>query len=65
MSKNKTLVIVESPGKIKKLESILGSDYIVMASVGHIIDLPEKSLSIDIQNDFAPTYAELENKKKK
>ena len=35
-----------------------------MASVGHIIDLPEKSLSIDIHNDFAPTYAELENKKK-
>jgi DNA topoisomerase-1 len=64
MSKNKTLVIVESPGKIKKLESILGPEYIVLASVGHIIDLPEKTLSIAIDNDFKPSYAELENKKK-
>jgi len=61
---SKTLVIVESPGKIKKLESILGPSYIVLASVGHIMDLPEKSLSIDIKNNFTPFYAELENKKK-
>ena len=61
---SKTLVIVESPGKIKKLESILGPSYVVLASVGHIMDLPEKSLSIDIKNNFTPTYAELENKKK-
>jgi len=60
----KTLVIVESPGKIKKLESILGPNYVVLASVGHIMDLPVKSLSIDIKNNFTPFYAELENKKK-
>ena len=60
----KTLVIVESPGKIKKLESILGPEFQVLASVGHIMDLPEKSLSIDIKNNFTPFYAELENKKK-
>jgi DNA topoisomerase-1 len=51
-----TLVIVESPGKIKKLESFLGSQYKVIASYGHIIDLPKKALNIDIQNNFTPTY---------
>ena len=40
------LVIVESPGKIKKIQSILGDNYIVTASVGHIIDLPSKEMSI-------------------
>lgn len=55
MSK-KILILVESPGKISKLQNLLGSDYIIMASVGHVIDLDPKILSIDIENDFAPTY---------
>jgi DNA topoisomerase-1 len=50
------LVIVESPGKIKKIESILGNGYKVISSYGHIIDLEKKSLSIDLDNDYEPTY---------
>ena len=50
------LVIVESPGKIKKIKSYLGSDYNVMASVGHIRDLAKDNDSIDIANNFTPTY---------
>ena len=53
---SKILVIVESPGKIKKLQAILGDDYIVMASVGHILDLDPKKMSVDIENDFEPIY---------
>ncbi len=52
----KTLVIVESPGKIKKLQSILGDDYIVMASIGHILDLHPKQMSVDLKNNFEPSY---------
>ena len=60
----KILVIVESPGKISELKSILGDNYIVMASIGHIIDLPAKTMSIDIENDFKPTYEYLTGKEK-
>ena len=59
---NITLVIVESPGKIKKIQEILGDSYIVSASVGHIIDLAAKSMSIDIDNNFTPTYETLSGK---
>ena len=52
----KILVIVESPGKIKKLQAILGDKYIVMASKGHIIDLHPKKMSINIENKFDPEY---------
>ncbi len=52
----KNLVIVESPGKIKKLQEALGNDYIVKASNGHIRDLDENGLSIDIENGFSPKY---------
>jgi len=52
----KILVIVESPGKIKKLQTILGDKYQVVASVGHIIDLHPKKMSIDIKNNFKPEY---------
>ena len=58
----KTLVIVESPGKIKKIQDILGDDYIFTASVGHIIDLAAKSMSIDISNNFTPSYETLSGK---
>lgn len=57
-----TLLIVESPGKIKKIGEYLGDDYIVMASIGHIIDLDEKTLSIDLDT-FEPTYTQYDNKK--
>jgi DNA topoisomerase-1 len=52
----KKLIIVESPAKTKTLKGFLGADYQVEASMGHVRDLPEKKLSIDIENDFAPTY---------
>ena len=52
----KNLVIVESPGKIKKLQEALGDDFVVKASNGHIRDLDENGLSIDIENGFLPKY---------
>lgn len=59
-----TLIIVESPGKIKKIKSFLGANYNVAASVGHIRDLCKKSLSIDVNNKFEPTYEIIYDKKK-
>jgi DNA topoisomerase I len=54
MSKN--LVIVESPAKAKTIEGYLGSDFIVKSSFGHIRDLPDKELGVDVDNNFQPTY---------
>jgi DNA topoisomerase-1 len=53
---DKILVIVESPGKIEKIQKILGSNYTVMASKGHILDLHPKKMSIDINKNFEPEY---------
>ncbi len=61
---SKSLVIVESPAKAKTIESYLGKGYEVLSSVGHIMDLPEKELGVDIQNDFTPTYQVIEGKEK-
>lgn len=59
-SKNKKtkpkLVIVESPSKAKTIEKYLGADYIVRASMGHLIDLPKSKLGVDIENNFEPEY---------
>ena len=55
------LLIVESPGKIKKIQEYLGPDYIVMASIGHIIDLDEKTMSIDMET-FEPFYYQYPDK---
>ena len=63
MSK-KNLVIVESPAKARTIEKFLGKDYVVRSSFGHIRDLPKKGLSIDKENDFAPTYEVSSDKKK-
>jgi DNA topoisomerase-1 len=63
VSTKKKLVVVESPGKIKKISSILGTDYIVKASFGHIMDLPQSGLGIDVDKDFEPTYAVIPKKK--
>ena len=60
----KTLVVVESPGKIKKVQSYIGPNYIVAASVGHIMDLAKNNMSIEIQNKFKPIYQESGDKKK-
>ena len=50
------LVIVESPAKAKTIEKYLGTGYKVLASVGHVRDLPERNESIDVDHDFTPTY---------
>ena len=57
-----TLVIVESPAKAKTIEKYLGKDYKVIASMGHIIDLPKSKLSVDIENNFTPVYVEMKGK---
>ena len=64
MKEGKNLVIVESPGKIDKIRKALGSDYKVMASIGHIRDLDESGLSIDVANGFKPEYVVPAEKKK-
>ena len=60
----KNLVIVESPGKVKTIQQYLGKDYLVKASIGHIRDLEEHKLSVDVQNGFEPEYVVPSNKKK-
>ena len=56
------LVIVESPAKAKTIKKYLGKDYEVVASMGHVRDLPAAKLSVDIKNDFAPKYAIIKGK---
>lgn len=58
------LVIVESPAKAKNIKNYLGSGYEVIASMGHVRDLPAARLSVDIKNDFAPKYAVIRGKEK-
>lgn len=57
------LVIVESPGKIKSIKKYLGAGYEVMASVGHVRDLPKSRLGIDTEHGFAPQYINMSDKK--
>lgn len=52
----KHLVVVESPAKAKTIEKILGKDYKVLASMGHLRDLPQRTLGVDIENGFTPEY---------
>ena len=61
---NKTLVIVESPAKSKTIGKILGKDYIIQASMGHVRDLASKGLGFDIENNFKPTFEIIPEKKK-
>lgn len=58
------LVIVESPAKAKTIKKYLGKDYEVVASMGHVRDLPAAKLSVDVKNDFAPKYAIIKGKEK-
>lgn len=60
---SKKLVICESPGKIKKIQSYLGKDYVVKASVGHIRELKKGKEGIDKKNDFEPAYIVSADKK--
>ncbi|MEO8246222.1 MAG: type I DNA topoisomerase [Chloroflexota bacterium] len=58
------LVIVESPAKAKTIERYLGPGYTVLASYGHVRDLPQKGLGVDVDHDFAPRYEPLTDRKK-
>jgi DNA topoisomerase-1 len=70
----KTLIVIESPGKLKSYQKYLGSDYEIVASYGHVIDLPQSKkgkakgkkgsggLGVDIEDNFKPTYEVMEDK---
>jgi len=58
----KSLIIVESPAKMKTLKKFLGDDYIYESSIGHIRDLPTKEFGIDIEHDFEPKYVTMPDK---
>ena len=58
----KNLVIVESPAKVKTIKKFLGSNYEVIASMGHVRDLPKSQMGIDVDNDFEPKYITIRGK---
>src|SRR5258708_8539735 len=60
----KALVVVESPAKAKTINKYLGRDYKVIASMGHIRDLPKSKLGVDVDNDFAEQYESIVARKK-
>src|SRR3954471_9044650 len=60
----KALVVVESPAKAKTINKYLGRDFKVIASMGHIRDLPKSKLGVDVDNGFEETYESLESRKK-
>jgi DNA topoisomerase-1 len=60
----KPLVVVESPTKVRTIKKYLGKDYNVAATVGHIKDLPNKEMGIDIENGFKPKYKNIPGKQK-
>jgi DNA topoisomerase-1 len=59
-----SLIVVESPTKVKTIKKFLGKDFNVIASMGHIKDLPKSTLGIDLDRNFEPTYKNIESKKK-
>ena len=58
----KTLVIVESPAKAKSISKFLGNQYKVIASMGHVRDLPKSQLGVDVEHGFAPKYITIRGK---
>jgi len=60
----KNLVIVESPAKAKTINKILGKDYVVKASMGHVRDLPEKEIGVDLEKSFKPKYVAIKTREK-
>jgi DNA topoisomerase-1 len=59
-----SLVIVESPAKARTIHKILGKEYTVKASIGHIKDLPAKEIGVDVENNFTPQYVVIPGKEK-
>src|ERR1035438_2166259 len=62
--RGKTLVVVESPAKAKTILKYLGPQYVVKASIGHVKDLPKKTLGVNVEKGFKPTYEVIATKKK-
>lgn len=60
----KKLVIVESPTKARTISRILGKEFVVYSSMGHIIDLPRRKIGVDIDDNFGPTYVVIPGKRK-
>ncbi len=60
----KNLVIVESPAKAKTINKILGKDYVVRASMGHVRDLPDRELGVDVEKHFKPKYVTIKTREK-
>ncbi len=60
----KSLLIVESPAKVKTLNKFLGKAFTIKASIGHVKDLPKKELGVDVDNKFTPKYVVIEGKEK-
>ena len=60
----KAVVIVESPAKSRTINKILGSEYVVLSSMGHMVDLPRNKMGIDIENDFEPHYIVIPERRK-
>jgi DNA topoisomerase-1 len=58
----KSLIIVESPAKTRTIKNYLGDDYEIMASMGHVRDLPENGLGVDLEHHFAPEYVTIREK---
>ena len=64
MDRKSTLVVVESPAKARTIGRYLGPGYTVKATVGHIRDLPERGLGVDVEAGFTPTFATVKGKAK-
>ena len=60
----KTVIVVESPAKARKIKTFFKDDTIVTSSFGHIIDLPKEKISIDLKDNFKPTYKTMSGKSK-
>ena len=60
----KSVVIVESPAKVKTINKFLGEKFKVLSSMGHLIDLPKSTLGVEIENDFQPKFIVVRSKSK-
>ncbi|MFH1655384.1 MAG: type I DNA topoisomerase [Candidatus Omnitrophota bacterium] len=62
--KAQSLIIVESPAKARTINKIVGNDYVVESSMGHVVDLPKRSMGVDIEANFKPNFIVIQNKRK-
>ena len=60
----KNLIVVESPTKAKTISKIMGKDFTVLSSMGHLVDLPRTKLGVDIDNGFEPSYTVIKGRSK-